>query len=305
MEPLFDELKRLPDAQVVATVKTLADNERTAIADLITGLAVMEHRRLYLGQGASSLYSYCVEALRLSPDAAYNREQAARAALQYPVILDDLRTGALSMTAVRVLSPVLTPENHADVLEAARFRTVRDVEHMVAGLASGAGGERISRVTRLGPDRYLFQFTGNQTIRDKVREAQALLRHAVPGGELAPIFERALDALITNIARARFAAVARPRAGRRLRPGSRAIPAAVRRAVRARDRDQCAFVGAEGRCAERGFLQFHHLITYADGGQATVENIELRCAAHNRYEAEKWFGTSAVEQNPSFQNGGP
>jgi hypothetical protein len=263
----------------------------------------MERRRLYVGQGSSSLFSYCVDVLGLSPDAAYNREQAARASLQYPEILNDLRTGALTMTAVRILSPVLTRENHTDVLEAARFRTVREVEQMVAGLAPDGGIGQISRVTRLGPDRFLFQFTGGQAVRDKVREAQSLLRHAVPGGELGAIVERALDALLTNIARARFAAVARPRAGRLLPSGSRAIPASVRRAVRARDGNQCAFAGPDGRrCTERGFLEFHHLIPYADGGKPTTEGIELRCATHNRYEAEKWFGRSAIEESSSFQN---
>jgi hypothetical protein len=32
-------------------------------------------------------------------------------------------------------------------------------------------------------------------------------------------------------------------------------------------------------------------IPYAIGGEATAENISLRCAAHNAYEAELIFGT--------------
>ncbi|HEY8367958.1 MAG TPA: hypothetical protein VIM86_01445, partial [Thermodesulfobacteriota bacterium] len=44
------------------------------------------------------------------------------------------------------------------------------------------------------------------------------------------------------------------------------------------------------RCTERGFLEFHHVRPYAVGGAATVANIELRCRAHNGYEAERVFG---------------
>jgi hypothetical protein len=33
---------------------------------------------------------------------------------------------------------------------------------------------------------------------------------------------------------------------------------------------------------------------YADGGETTVENIELRCRAHNAYEAEQYFGPPLV-----------
>ena len=53
---------------------------------------------------------------------------------------------------------------------------------------------------------------------------------------------------------------------------------------------QCAFVGAAGRCTERGFLEFHHVKPYADGGRTVVENLELRCRAHYIYEAEQYFG---------------
>jgi hypothetical protein len=50
-------------------------------------------------------------------------------------------------------------------------------------------------------------------------------------------------------------------------------------------------VGTNGRrCAERGFLEFHHMDPYALGGEATVGNIQLRCRAHNDYESRVWFG---------------
>jgi hypothetical protein len=59
-----------------------------------------------------------------------------------------------------------------------------------------------------------------------------------------------------------------------------------------RDRGRCAFVSAGGRrCGERGFVEFHHaVVPYAAGGRATVENIELRCHAHNDYEADVFYG---------------
>lgn len=85
----------------------------------------------------------------------------------------------------------------------------------------------------------------------------------------------------------------RPRRKRR----SRYIPVAVRRTVWARDGGRCAFTTADGRrCDERSFLQFHHDIPHGDNGAATIENIQLRCRAHNFYEADLYFGpgTSAI-----------
>jgi hypothetical protein len=32
-------------------------------------------------------------------------------------------------------------------------------------------------------------------------------------------------------------------------------------------------------------------VPFAEGGTAVVENIQLRCRAHNQHESERWFGT--------------
>ena len=58
----------------------------------------------------------------------------------------------------------------------------------------------------------------------------------------------------------------------------------------------CAFVGNEERCRERAFLELHHVEPYAVGGGATVENVELRCRAHNVYEARVFFGRDGVRE---------
>ena len=85
---------------------------------------------------------------------------------------------------------------------------------------------------------------------------------------------------------------------------SRAIPAAVRRAVWARDGGRCAFVGTHGRCTETAFLEYHHRQPFAAGGKATVENIELRCRAHNAYEAQLFFTGDVARESDldSFWN---
>ena len=99
----------------------------------------------------------------------------------------------------------------------------------------------------------------------------------------------------------KFAAAERPRKMSVAQKRSRHIPADVRREVWKRDGGQCAFIGTQGRCSERGFLEFHHVTPYADGGESVVENLELRCRAHNAYEAARWDGTLfAREETPAF-----
>jgi hypothetical protein len=132
--------------------------------------------------------------------------------------------------------------------------------------------------------------------------AGAGLRHTIPSGDPASILNRALTLLLGQLERRKVAATDAPRAPRELTPGSRHIPAAVRRAVWARDGGQCAFVGAAGRCTERGSLEFHHVAPYAAGCDARIETIALRCRAHNQYEAVLDFGPGAVVARAAQQH---
>ena len=132
----------------------------------------------------------------------------------------------------------------------------------------------------------------------------------VPDGDLAEICERALDLLIAERMKQRFAVGRKPRpvatepakkrersqSGRDgLRPESRHIPHEVRRAVLARDQGRCTFVSVDGRrCAQRGALQFHHKEPYARGGKATLDNIVLLCGPHNALRAEQDFGRELI-----------
>jgi hypothetical protein len=152
-------------------------------------------------------------------------------------------------------------------------------------------------VVPLTPEQYKVQvMVGRETI-DKLRRVQDLMRHVVPDGDPAVILDRALTLLLAQLERTKLAATVRHQTGREPSLGSRRVSAAVRRVVWARDGHQCAFVGTDGRrCQERGFLELHHTAPYAAGGDATAETIELRCRAHNLYEAELDFGPSVRDR---------
>jgi hypothetical protein len=55
-------------------------------------------------------------------------------------------------------------------------------------------------------------------------------------------------------------------------------------------------VAADGRrCEAKTYIQFHHLKPWITGGPPTAENIQLRCGAHNRYEARVYFAPIRAE----------
>ena len=161
--------------------------------------------------------------------------------------------------------------------------------------ATPAAQFRTAVVAPLAPELYKLQVTLTRETHEKLRRAQALARHAVPGGDVGSILDQALTLLIEDLERRRFARVGSPRPSQSNASG-RHIPAAVRRAVWQRDQGRCAFVGRTGRCRETAFLEFHHVEPYAAGGAATSDNIQLRCRAHNQYEARLFFADHFVRE---------
>jgi 5-methylcytosine-specific restriction endonuclease McrA len=338
-------LSDLNDADLTSEVTRLAADERGATAALIVHLAEFDARRLYEGAGYSSMFKYCVSVLHLSEDAAYNRIETARAAGRYPVIIDMLTSGALSLTTARMLARHLTPDNHGPLLAAAAAKGKQAVEELLAGwfprrdvspnvrkvpvrvlplaaeepaavaaapYAAVADASPASAATDpdpqpqgmpapwsrakpavvrpLAPARYEIRFTASAETRDKLRRAQDLLSHALPSGDISEVVDRALTLLVADLERKKFAATRRPQPPKES-VGDGTVPAAVQRAVTARDKGRCAFVSVGGHCCgERRFLEFHHVIPRARGGRATVENIQLRCRAHNGYEVDLFFG---------------
>ena len=340
----------LSDDALVDRVKHLVAFERRASVALIRSLMEFDARSLHLREGCSSLFTYCTHVLHLSEGAAYNRIETARAARRYPRVLAALERGDLTLTAVRLLAPHLTPANHAEVLAAARHRSKLGIQELIASLNPRPGAATILRrvapqvlttdstpalaaaqklatsatrssaltsarspdgrgaatpfppvraaaVTPLAPERYKLQVTLSADTHEKLRRAQALARHVLPDGDVGAILDRALTLLIDDLERRRFARVASPRPTpcESLATG-RHIPAAVRRAVWRRDEGRCSFVGRTGRCHELAFLEFHHVAPYAEGGAATVDNIQLRCRAHNQYEARLYFDDTFVRE---------
>jgi hypothetical protein len=317
----------LSDAELLSRLDDLAGQGRDACALLVGHLAELERRKVYLAEGWGTLFSYCTGALRLSEHAAYTRIEGARAARKFPVVLDLLASGSVNLTTLRLLGPYLTEENHPAVLAEAAGKSKRETEAIVARLAplpdvpaflrklpisaswarsavpaSGGGSPSLAPalpagpparpvVAPLAPERFRVQFTVGKETHDKLRFAQDMLRREIPDGDPGAIFDRALTLLLEEVARAKMAVTATPQPDQVTSPGSRHIPAAVKRAVWFRDRGQCAFVSNSGRrCKERSYLELHHIQPFALGGEATVGNVALRCRNHNALEAELVFG---------------
>jgi hypothetical protein len=215
----------------------------------------------------------------------------------------------------------------------------------LASSATRAAPARIHESATMlsGPQRYQVQFTASEEYVALVEEAKALLAHVLPHADLVEIHLRAMRALVGELKKQKYAlpvgrGPAKSLSSSALSPneqsaasradsspsseerpaspaprqrgaspssGNRHVPAAVRRAVFARDGNRCAYVDDRGvRCHETQRLELHHHEPFARGGPMSSENLALYCTAHNALAAETDFGrefsASQRESHPIF-----
>jgi 5-methylcytosine-specific restriction endonuclease McrA len=274
-------LSTLSDAELDREAKRVAQVERDATVELIRLLIEVERRGLHLALGHSSLFAYCTRILRLSEQSAYRRITAARAVKRYPRLLELLADGSLSLSSVGLLVPQLTEEIGESLIEAARFKSTREVERLIAAAfpQPDVPTQIRARSTRpeTGPSSGgLFTTTVEQQASPTVAPLKRTPDLASPMAVVTP----SRTALNRNARRSRTNAA----------PKGRSIPAAVKREVWRRDAGRCSFSGPDGLCGETAFLEYHHVIPFAAGGPSDASNLQLRCRAHNAYEARMYFG---------------
>ena len=134
MTTLDASLAALSSPDLLAALERTAAKGREVTADLIALLGECDARKLYAAEGYASLFEFCVVRLRLSEAQAYHRIQAARASQRFPLVLERLRAGRVTLTAVALLRQQLTEDNHRGVLDWAEGRGKREVEMLVRRL---------------------------------------------------------------------------------------------------------------------------------------------------------------------------
>jgi 5-methylcytosine-specific restriction endonuclease McrA len=329
-------LTHLPDEVLLRDLPQLVGRDRAALAEILAHIAEFDARRLYVPAAYPSMVTYCMGELRLSEDAALKRIRVARMSRDLPEVLEAIEAGRLSLSAALLLKPFLTRESFGELVAAAEGKSRRAIEQIVARLGQpeleaqrtqvapvpAASTEQSppvvpEPVTKVVPEPPMatllnetpilgpsvpppihLRVTLDQETQRLLRHAQDLLSHRIPSGNPAEVFRRALEALVRELRRRKYAVTERPREPRkRAASRTRHIPAHVKRAVLERDGFQCTFVSASGRrCESRTRLEFDHVIEFARGGEATIEGLRLRCRTHNQYTAEQTFGADFMRR---------
>jgi len=310
---------------LTARLYSLRAQKRTLLVEFLACLGELDRRRLHLELGFPSTFAFCTDYLGLTKSSTFRRLTAARLLVQFPTVAECLADGRLGLTTLVELRDVLCDETLAQTLDRAAGKTEEEVKALAAALKPQPAPpdllrrlpERQSPQTELslapvdveltcsGPEptpapkpariepiseelRVLRMTVGRQFVDDleNVRDA---LSHIIPDRRLESVLHECIRRTLRECSRRRGGGTRQP-----AKPGAkrtRHVPAAVRAEVTRRDGGRCAFVASDGhRCGSTYQLEFHHIVPFARGGCSTVDNLALRCRAHNGHEAEKEYG---------------
>lgn len=316
------DLSQLSDDALITLLHRTYARSRKCNAEVIRILVAANERRLHLKSAHPSLFEFCVRRFGMSNGSAQRYAVAARLVTQFPELLARIERGDVHLSTLVQLRHHLTAENVTDLLERARGRSRYQIDELLAEIAPRPDApSRMRKVPtpRTTPsvapveraierplepralERYRVQFNADRDTHDGILQARDLMLHTNPSGDLDTVMKYCVRAGVERL-EGRRRGLVRDR-GRRpaerprvVKADSRHIPTAVRRAVFARDGARCTFRAADGhRCTATRLLELHHIVPFAKGGETTVENLCVRCRAHNRYDAESDFGKGFIE----------
>ncbi|RYZ76190.1 MAG: HNH endonuclease, partial [Proteobacteria bacterium] len=226
-------------------------------------LIEVDQNRSFEDHKFTHLTPYCIRFLKLDPDAAKTLVRIVRKSIDVPELAQAVIEGTIHVSNAKVIASIITPENKEEWIKKAKDLPKAKLEKEIA--ASG------------GPDK-------KRVSLDLSLEALELLKRA---NELLSSKDAKLASQERTIEEALREYVYRhdpvEKAKRSKCPQDSTSKTAVKHQVNDRDDGRCVLIYDDGsQCEERKWIQHHHVIHKADGGEDSVENMVCLCAAHHR-----------------------
>src|SRR6187399_3297410 len=128
-------LEALNDHTLLSQFGVLVRQDHEGIAHLLRHIDAIDQRQLWTKLGYPSMFAFLVTRYHMSESTAGKRIGAARTARRFPVLFAMVARGELHLSGIHRLKAHLTRENHGQVLAAAKHKTIRQIEELVARLA--------------------------------------------------------------------------------------------------------------------------------------------------------------------------
>jgi hypothetical protein len=299
-------LKHLSDEELHQKTLILVSQERCVTTEILHHLREVSVRRLYAAKGYSSLWEYCIGELRYSEPAAQRRIAAMKILAEIPEIEEKLHAGKLSLSIVSHVQSVCKKKPHLkrEALKAVEGKSRRQAEMVLAAIAPQKALPEKRRA--LNESQTEVRFVVSKELDAKLERIKNLTSHKKFNPSYAELIEMMADMVLDRIdpekkrkSNSKSFELPPPAEVRKRISGTatRYIRAETKRAVFERAGSRCEYVDKDTkhRCEETKCLQIDHVIPFAHGGNNDLTNLQLLCAAHNRFRAIQTYGLEKMK----------
>ncbi len=108
-------ISEISNTELAERISILQSKERTVVLKFLLHLGEFDKRGLYLKQGYSSLFDYCIRKLNLSEGTAFRRITAARFLRDYPKCIESFLNGDITLCSIVAGSKAIKEQKAAVV----------------------------------------------------------------------------------------------------------------------------------------------------------------------------------------------
>src|SRR6187399_154448 len=128
-------LEALNDHTLLSQFGVLVQRGHEGNANLLRHIDAIDRRQVWAKRGYPSMFGFLVTRYHMSESTAGKRIGAARTARRFPILFTMVARGEIHLSGIHRLKAHLTPENHEQVLAEAKYKTILQIEELVAHLA--------------------------------------------------------------------------------------------------------------------------------------------------------------------------
>ncbi len=257
----------------------LVRRERALTHEILELINIVETRGRHFEMGYSSLFDYLTRFLGYCESSSYRRMQAARLLREVPAAKAALVEGKLQLTQMAKVESAAKGEAQnvkERVLEKLEGKNLAETKKILAlefsyeekpkAQVTYCRDEHVNLTLRLSSEQFA-----------KLKQVQALLSHAAPGGSFEEILEKLCDEKIKAKTEIKNPPKILEKTGRTH------INTNLRKQIFHNANYECQFPG----CRSKHFLELEHIQPLAHGGSNEPANLTVLCRAHNQLRAKQ------------------
>ena len=280
---------------LIANFSDLVQKERKITAQVLTCIAEIDRRQLYLGKGYSSLFDFLVRDYGYSPRAAMRRVDGARLLRELPDVKEKIERGTLTLSqanqiqrAAREMKKTeraLSTEEKQELILRVEHASKKETEKIITERLNLALMP-IEKETLHRDASVTLTMTFSAEQIEMLEQVRSMVSHAVntqSWSELCVYLAKKELARRTNMRATNIATPSSSNVAATLKKRS-ALPARVRKTL-LNPAARCQYKNHKGeQCHSSHYLQIDHIQSISSGGSNDSENLQVLCGAHNRYK---------------------